>query len=253
MKRYAQTPSLAAEAYAVVRDRIFRGELVLGQPISRRKLAVELGMSFLPVSEALLRLEVEGLLESRPRAGTRVRIPTREDVRGHFIVREALEGQAAMLFTQAATAPELSELKKLAARVDAVAVQPDRTLYTVLHHKLHRRAAECARCAVLCDAIENTHALASIWFCLLRQPLPDDPPRRHQDLVDVLVTGRPEEAAEAMRQHIAVGLEHTLEVLAPYFKLRKDTGETFFRSEKKQKLQGIVRASRRVEVRYQNV
>src|SRR5438552_18863352 len=98
--------SLATEAYRVVRQRILRGELVLGQVISRRKLAVELGMSFLPVSEALQRLEVEGLLESRPRAGTRVRIPSREDVRGHFIVREALEVQAAMLFAAVATPAE---------------------------------------------------------------------------------------------------------------------------------------------------
>jgi DNA-binding GntR family transcriptional regulator len=253
MKRHAEPPSLAAEAYTVVRDRIFRGELVLGQSVSRRKLAAELGMSFLPVSEALLRLEVEGLLESRPRAGTRVRIPSREEVRGLFVVREALEGQAAMLFTQVATASDRSQLKKFAARVDAVAAQPDRTLYTILHHKLHRRIAECARCAMLSDAIEKAHAVASIWFYLLQKPAPDHPTRRHQDLVDVLVTGRPDEAAEAMRQHIAIGLEHTLEVLTPYFKLRKDNGETFFRSERKQKLQGIVRAARRPEVRYQTV
>src|SRR5712691_2573095 len=129
MKDYAETPSLAAEAYNVVRQRILRGELGLGHPISRRKLAAELGMSFLPVSEALLRLEVEGLLESRPRAGTRVRIPSLEEVRGLFVVREALEGQAAMLFTCAATLSERSQLKKFAARVDAVAAQPDRTLY----------------------------------------------------------------------------------------------------------------------------
>src|SRR5437867_13115358 len=115
MKDMSGTPSLAAEAYNVVRQRILRGELVLGQVISRRKLAAELGMSFLPVSEALLRLEVEGLLESRPRAGTRVRIPTREDVRGHFIVREALEVQAAMLFSHAAAAAERSQLRQVAA------------------------------------------------------------------------------------------------------------------------------------------
>jgi len=234
MKDFVETPSLAAEAYNVVRERILRGELVLGQAISRRKLAAELGMSFLPVSE------VEGLLESRPRAGTRVRIPSREDVVGHFTVREALEVQAAMLFTHAATPAERGELRKLAARVDAVAVQPDRTLYTVLHHKLHRRIAECARCPMLCDAIEKTHALASIWFCLLRQPLPDDPPRRHQDLVDALTTGRPKEAADAMRQHIAVGMAHTLEVLTPYFRTRKADSGTFFRSEKRRHLQGIV-------------
>src|SRR6185295_12899273 len=137
MSDFAQTPSLAAEAYTVVRQRILQGELVLGQTISRRKLAAELGMSFLPVSEALLRLQVEGLLESRPRAGTRVRIPSREDVIGHFTVREALEAQAAMLFSVTATAAERRDLAKLAARVDAVATQPDRRPYTVLHHQLH--------------------------------------------------------------------------------------------------------------------
>src|SRR5213596_3600542 len=122
--------SLASEAYNVVRQRILRGDLPIGQIVSRRKLAAELGMSCLPVSEALLRLEIEGLLESRPRAGTRVRIPTDQDVRGHFIVREALEVQAAKLFTRFATASDRKELRKLAARVDGLAVKPDRTLYT---------------------------------------------------------------------------------------------------------------------------
>ena len=116
MKESAEQSSLASEAYSVVRQRILRGDIALGQVISRRKLAAELSMSFLPVSEALLRLEIEGLLESRPRAGTRVRIPSPEDVQGHYVVREALEVQAAMRFTQVATAGERSELKKLAAR-----------------------------------------------------------------------------------------------------------------------------------------
>ncbi len=239
MKQSAEPSTLAAEAYGIVRERMLRGELVLGQVISRRKLAAELGMSFLPVSEALLRLEFEGLLESRPRAGTRVRIPTREDVVGHYVVREALEGQAAMLFAQTATAAERAELRKLAARVDAVSMQPDRTLYVILHHKLHRRIAECARCRALCDAIEKTHALASIWFCVMRQPSPNDPRHRHQGLIAALTGGRPQEAADAMREHIAVGKAHTLEVLEPYFKLRKATGQTFFRSLKKQQQHAV--------------
>src|SRR5229473_7867065 len=120
MKDYGETPSLAAEAYNVVRQRILRGELVLGQAISRRKLATELGMSFLPVSEALLRLEFEGMLESRPRAGTRVRIPTREDVQGHYLVREILEAEAARRFAGHATRSERAGLMKMAARVDAL-------------------------------------------------------------------------------------------------------------------------------------
>lgn len=149
MKEFAQTSSLAAEAYAIVRQRILSGTLALGQVISRRKLAAELGMSFLPVSEALLRLEFEGLLESRPRAGTRVRIPSPEDVKGHFVVREALEVQAAALFTREATDAERAELRKMAQRVDMLRLQPDRLLYIGLHMKLHRRVAECARCPAL--------------------------------------------------------------------------------------------------------
>src|SRR6266571_5334566 len=147
MKEMSGTTSLAAEAYNVVRQRILRGELTLGQVISRRKLAAELGMSFLPVSEALLRLEVEGLLESRPRAGTRIRIPTPQDVRGHYIVREALEVQAAKLFAEISTPEERAELLKLATRVDALGAQADgnRLHYLSLHEKLHRRIAECAR------------------------------------------------------------------------------------------------------------
>src|SRR5678815_4313005 len=98
MKESAEQSSLASEAYSVVRQRIVCGDIALGQVISRRKLAAELSMSFLPVSEALLRLEFEGLLESRPRAGTRVRIPSPEDVKGQYVVREALEVQSAMRF-----------------------------------------------------------------------------------------------------------------------------------------------------------
>src|SRR5678816_652903 len=120
MKESAEQSSLASEAYTVVRQRILRGDITLGQVISRRKLAAELSMSFLPVSEALLRLEVEGLLESRPRAGTRVRIPSPEDVQGHYVVREALEVQAALRFASFATARERFELKKLAHRVDVL-------------------------------------------------------------------------------------------------------------------------------------
>ena len=179
MRATAETASLAAEAYNVVRQRIARGELVLGQAVSRRQIAAELGMSFLPVTEALLRLEFEGLLESRPRAGTRVRIPSQQDVEGNYVVRQALETQAAILFSQVATAAERSELRRLATRVDGLSMKSDRSMYVTLHLKLHQRIAECARCEALSEAIGRTHAMAMIWFCVMRKPSPDDSPRRH--------------------------------------------------------------------------
>ena len=92
--------SLADEAYLAIRDEMLRGQLGPGTPLSRRRLARQLGMSVLPVSDALKRLEEDGLVETRARAGTRVKVPTRTDVRELYELREALETQAARLFAE---------------------------------------------------------------------------------------------------------------------------------------------------------
>jgi DNA-binding GntR family transcriptional regulator len=242
MKETSASASLAGEAYSVVRQRILRGELAIGQVISRRKLASELGMSFLPVSEALLRLEFEGLLESRPRAGTRVRIPTRQDVRGHYIVREALEVQAARLYAVTATPEERAEQLSLAARVDALSERPGAggSLYLVLHERLHRRIAEYARCPALSEAIVQTHALGSTWLCTAaHDPGAADRPRRnHQNLIEALNLGDPELATRCMRTHIEQSLEHALRRLEPYFKLKRIHGKTYARSPRVQAVPG---------------
>jgi GntR family transcriptional regulator, rspAB operon transcriptional repressor len=234
-RKSSEYNGLAGEAYVTVRERILRGELAIGEVISRRKVAAELGMSFLPVSEALLRLEHEGLLESRPRAGTRVRVPTRPDVQGHYVVREALESHAAMLFATEATRDERSELMKLAARVDALSVHSggNRFVYLSLHEKLHRRIAECARCAALSDAISRTSALASTWLCATRTTTPGNPPSHHENLIGVLVAGDPAAASEAMRQHIRDGMELALRRLEPFFQLQKVHPQTYSRTPKK--------------------
>lgn len=228
MKHSEEVSSLSTEAYESVRHRILRGELSIGEGISRRKIAAELGMSFLPVSEALMRLELEGLLESRPRAGTRVRIPTRDDVHGHYMVREALESQAARLFAKLATPRERAELKKLAARVDALAKRDDRVQFFTLHERLHRRIAECARCPALSHAIEQTYSLASTWLCIKSAKLEklDHP---HTDLANGLCDRDPDGAAEAMRQHVQQSLQRTMIRLDPYFQLGEKHGKRFVR------------------------
>ena len=191
-------------------------------------------MSFLPVSEALLRLEFEGMLESRPRAGTRVRIPTREDVQGHYLVREILEAEAAKRFAEHATKSERFDLMRMAAKVDALAVKKDRGPYLALHHRLHSRIAECARCRALSTVIEQTCALSSTWFCLLPRPKAPLTTRRHRDLAKAVTTMIPDDAAEFMREHVRYSLREAIERLKPYFRMRRLQGETFFRSPRAQ-------------------
>jgi DNA-binding GntR family transcriptional regulator len=229
---HISTDSLAGEAYVVIRERILRGELGIGTVISRRKLAAELGMSIVPVSEAFQRLEFEGLVESRPRAGTRVKIPTEDDVRGHYIVRSALEAEAARLFAEVASTQQRLEVQKLAARVDTLKGQVggDRFVYLTVHEKLHRRIAEGANCVRLLEAIEKNHVLALTWLCSARPVSDDRPTRTHQELIKVVVSGTPIEAAEAMRAHIQSALQLTLVRMEPYFRQREADGKTYARA-----------------------
>src|SRR6185312_12249953 len=107
-----QPLSLSSRAYQTILNRILRGMVPIGGELSRRKLSLELGMSILPVSEALQRLQNEGIVETQPRVGTRVRIPTATDVRERYEIREALECQTARLFCRHSTSADLTEVLK---------------------------------------------------------------------------------------------------------------------------------------------
>lgn len=232
MRKVAHDAGLAGEAYVVVRERILRGDLAIGQVISRRKMAAELAIPLPAVADALRRLEDEGHLESRPRAGTRVRLPSEHDVRGHYLVREALEVQAAWKFAEVATDADKAELLKLAIRVDALASQPsgDRFLYLSLHERFHRRIAECTHYAALCQAIDRTSALSSTWRC--GGGFEPGVKRNHQVLAKALMKD-PETASAAMREHIRCALENTLRRLQPYFEQAAKEGPRFARGARK--------------------
>jgi DNA-binding GntR family transcriptional regulator len=216
-----QEGSLAERAYMFIREGILRGELRLGAALSRRKLAAELGMSLVPVSEALQRLEGEGLIETKARVGTRVYTPTAQDMRERYIVREALESQSARLFSEKATSRERMELCKMAEHMDALfnrrldAKEDWEFLYQVqnYHSQLHNRIAECTGCPPLIRLIEQTHVLVFNWLWDIAAHRPALPPRFHRELIDVLVGTDPEASDKAMRQHIRYGLDGVIRAL----------------------------------------
>jgi DNA-binding GntR family transcriptional regulator len=214
---------LAERAYRVIRERIVRGEYLMGQVISRRRIAADLGISFLPASEALLRLECEGLLESRPRAGTRIRIPTWQDMQGHFVVRESLQVQAAMMFAQCATREERGELTKLAFCLDSEAkgegTDPRERL--TLHERLHQKIAEYTHCEALHEEMRKQSALVSAWLCTMRSMIPADAQLKHEPLMKALTRPNSGAAAETMRVHVHAEMENTLRALEPSFETNK--------------------------------
>jgi DNA-binding GntR family transcriptional regulator len=206
--------SLAEEAYLAIREEILRGQLGPGTPLSRRRLARELGMSVAPVTDALRRLEQDGLVESRARAGTRVRVQTETDVRELYELREALETQSARLFAQRASPAQRLELRRLSEQVDVLfgrlATSPDDPTFRFVVHsqhvQLHMRIAESAGSRRLTQMIERNHVLILNWLFDVtgrRTPLPAG---FHTRLAEALVSGDPEQADAAMRAHVRYGL-----------------------------------------------
>jgi DNA-binding GntR family transcriptional regulator len=218
--RHRPSHNLSQRAYYLIREKILMGKIPLGAPLSRRGLARELGMSFLPISQAIERLEYEELVESRPRVGTRVTMPTPQDIREHNILREALECQAARLFAGKASSEERLELQKMARRVDRMLAHcgEDADAETIFrtqtyHMSFHMRIVECTGSIALSKAIEKTHVLTFNWLYDISAKL-RLPGRWHGELMEALVGKDPEVAERAMRRHINFGLRQIQETLA---------------------------------------
>jgi DNA-binding GntR family transcriptional regulator len=217
-KDSAASASLTDQAYYTIRDLILRGKLPMGAVLSRRRLATCLGMSLLPVSEAVQRLESDGLLESRPQVGTRVRIPTEQDVRDRFIIREALEGQAARLFAERASIRQRQELKWMAEQMDTLfgrlgADNGDAEFSFAVHSyhfQLHMRIAEYSGCAALQEMIQKNNVLVFNWlFDVVGHQLGQSA-RFHRELAESLCGSNPDAAESAMRVHVRYGVEETV-------------------------------------------
>ncbi len=219
----ASAQTLADQAYTEVRSRILSGRYPLGAALSRRTLALEFGMSFLPVSEALQRLEHDGLVESRPRAGTRVRVPAVDEIRERYQLREALETQSARLFAAHATKSERAEIRRQAKRLDKLYAQYLATsgdgaaqlAFQSEHMAFHSRVAELSRCHLLKVALEKEQVL--IYNALLDVAAQQRslPPRFHSDLAAALASGDVQKADEAMRQHVNFGFPSIVQGLQP--------------------------------------
>jgi len=249
--------SLSDKAYFLIRERILRGELRPGDVLSARRLAKEFEMSLVPVSQALRQLESDKLVESRPRAGTRVRIPNPEEVRGQCVVREALEAQSARLCCAHATMKERMDLMRMAKHLDTLydrfGREDDAELQYVVHTnhlELHMRIAEYARCAELKDAIETNQVLIYNWFFDVAVQRRSLPPGFHTQLLQAVTGSDPLAADQAMRAHVQYGVPETLQQIVPQrvndWRLRRHTsaGRKSQRSGKIKKSAGTRVASK---------
>lgn len=131
--------TLGDRAYAQIADLLIAGKLTPGEKLSLRSTAEALGVSMMPVREAVTRLVADGALENTPNRAVRVPTLTIAQFRELTSVRVAIEGHAA---AEAARRRKASDIPaaKAAERAfrDLLAVkQPGLALAVELNKEFH--------------------------------------------------------------------------------------------------------------------
>jgi DNA-binding GntR family transcriptional regulator len=85
------TRSLVDRVYEYLLNQIISGSIKYGDSINLKKVAAELSISTMPVREAVKRLELEQIVDIKPRSFCRVRRPSRRMILEVYDLREALE------------------------------------------------------------------------------------------------------------------------------------------------------------------
>ncbi len=111
-KRSVKRERFGEEMAGELRDMILSGRLGLGDRIDQDALAEQFGMSRLPVREALIALEQEGLVVNTPRRGVYVADLSPEDVVDQYEIYGQIAGMAAGKAAERLSTSEIVELRK---------------------------------------------------------------------------------------------------------------------------------------------
>lgn len=182
---------------------IANGRLSAGTPVRELEIAKRLGTSQSPVREAFKELVAHGLLETRSHVGTRVRELDERALEDAVPVRATLEGLAARF---AAPQIKLDPEPLVAAyeRMLAVAATGDRLAYASTSTQFHREIVKATGNDSLLRAWNSLgiEILTNLTILTFDEPLMAAA-TTHEAIVDALVAGDGDRAAEVLIAHVS--------------------------------------------------
>jgi DNA-binding GntR family transcriptional regulator len=201
----ARSPSPTAQdrAAAALRAAILDGELRPGQRVNQEEWATRVGVSLIPVREALGALAGEGLVTYRPRRGYAV---TELDLAGleeTYRLRRLLETDALRRGVQRATASDLAELAEAADACGRAARQGDVAGQLAANRRFHDRLHALAGSAPLSRLIDllwdSTEAYRSLYYALDGEGEQAD--RAHRAIMEAVAAGDTNRTIELQDAH----------------------------------------------------
>lgn len=155
-------------ALGELRRLLLTGELAPGQPIRQDALADLLGVSRVPIREALKILEGEGQVEYRPRRGYIVSELSVDDLSEIYRLRRLLETEAARQAVKLITDEEIAALEAAEAEVEAAGAAEDVVAIATANRRFHFIVFEAARMPHLLTLLtrlwDATAAYRSVYY-----------------------------------------------------------------------------------------
>ncbi len=199
--------SAVQRATAAVRRAIAAGMFAPGSTFSLTELSEQLGMSSIPVREALVRLDAQGLVVLRPGKSAMVATLDATELRAIYRLRRMLEPSLAARSCNRISADAFARLDALVAAYGDANLDADERWQ--VHRDLHL--------ALLTPAASewDLRILEQLWHASARYtrlvydtspPRDDEYARRaneHHVLVEAARSGSPREVREAVEEHLA--------------------------------------------------
>jgi DNA-binding GntR family transcriptional regulator len=203
--------SLKQIALTEIRRRIFAREIKPGARIEQEPLAEEIGMSKIPVREALSALVAEGLVEMIPRRGAFVVPLSKADIADHYWMLAHISGRAAERAAENLSEESLDELARLIERMEAATDEQERSQANFEFHSLINHAAHSPRILAVLRTLGSPIPLE---FYESNTELATEADAEHRDLLDALRSRSGPRARAAMEDHFMQGADKAIEVLA---------------------------------------
>jgi DNA-binding GntR family transcriptional regulator len=198
----APAPSTDAIFERILRA-ILEHRLPPGTKLGEEKLAAIFGVSRTKIRLVLSRLAHDRVVTPEANRGAFVSRPTVAEAREVFDARRLIEPALASRLAAAATAEQVSRLRRHLAREDAARAGQDRRIMVRLTGEFHQLIAEMAGNAVLARTLLELESLTSLVIILYDSPKSAAcPPHEHGELVDAIEAHDGERAARKMRAHL---------------------------------------------------
>ena len=202
-------------AYTTIKDDIISCALQPGAEISEGSLVARYGMSKAPIRSAMMRLRQEGLIVSRGRQGNAVSPVTLRDIQEVFQLRLVLEVTAVRLAAGKVDAARLRALNEAAHATHAAGDKAGEAAYLRANREFHRYVAESTgnqRLVTLVVGLMEQHERI-VHLGLAMQRREHEFHHFHDDLVDALIEGDGERAAELTEKALRGSQRKVMEAL----------------------------------------